>query len=161
MRRLARNLAGDDAGAAIIELALAAPILALMIMGTADIALAYSRKLALEQGAQRAVEKVMQTTQLKQVQTTIADEVAIQAKVDASRVTVTFPKYCDGRLLPDLGRDDDGFAKGECDPDETPAHYIQVVVTDEYKPLFPTLHLGTKLSNGKYRVIAQAGMRTK
>lgn len=160
MKRLAQ-LGRDEQGAAIIELALCMPILAALIMGASDLGLAYSRKLALEQGAQRAVEKVMQTTQLATVQTTIADEVALQANVEASQVTVTFPKYCDDRKLEDLGRDENGFAIGECDEGETPSHYIQVDVTEEYDPLFPTIPIGTKLPNGNYLVTAQAGMRTK
>ncbi|GAA4012553.1 hypothetical protein GCM10022280_08090 [Sphingomonas swuensis] len=156
-----RHLGRDEQGAAIIELALCAPILAALVMGASDLGLAYSRKLALEQGAQRAVEKVMQTTQLATVQTTIADEVALQAGVNASQVTVTFPKYCDGRRLPDKGRDADGFAIGSCEAGEKASHYIQVDVHEEYDPLFPTIPIGVKLANGNYLVTASAGMRTK
>jgi Flp pilus assembly protein TadG len=156
-----RNLGRDQEGAALIELALAAPILTVLLMGATDVGLAFSRKLALEQGAQRAVEKVMQTTQLQTVQGTIADEVALQADVDPSQVSVTFPKFCDDRELPDTGRDDDGFALGDCNPGEKAAWYIQVVVTDDYEPLFSSVSLGTKLANGKYRIVAKAGMRTK
>lgn len=167
--RFSRLLA-DQQGAAVVELAIAAPILAVMIMGAADVGTAFSRKLALEQGAQRAVEKVMQTTELSTVQGTIADEVALQANVDASQVTVTFPRYCNNRLMPlvDLDedgiedRDDEGFAKGApCGSSETEVHYIQVVVTDEYEPIFPALGMGRKLPNGNYKVEARAGMRTK
>ena len=57
-----RKLGTDEQGAAIIELALIAPIFALMAIGVVDMSNAYSRKLALEQGAQRAIEKIMQTT---------------------------------------------------------------------------------------------------
>ena len=161
MRRLLQRLHGDEGGAAIIELAMAAPVLTVLIMGATDVGMAFSRKLALEQGAQRAVEKVMQTTQLQTVQGTIANEVAVQADVDASQVSVTFPKYCNDRKLPDSGRDDDGFALGECATNETPAWYIQVAVTEDYEPLFSSVSLGTKLANGKYRIVAEAGMRTK
>jgi Flp pilus assembly pilin Flp len=161
MKSVFERLRLEQRGAATIELALTAPILGILIMGTVDTGLAFSRKLALEQGAQRAVEKVMQTTELANVQDTIAEEVAVQANVDADQVTVTFPKYCDNRLLPDTGRDDDGFALGDCEPAEKPAHYIQVTVIDDYDPMFSALSLGTKLPNGKYRVVAKAGMRTK
>ena len=61
MSRLHRiRLLRDERGAAVIELALVAPVLALMVIGIVDISNAYSRKLALEQGAQRAIEKIMQ-----------------------------------------------------------------------------------------------------
>lgn len=162
-RGLLQKLRQDQQGAAIIELALAAPILACIIMGAADIGTAFSRKLALEQGAQRAVEKVMQTTELATVQTTIAEEVAVQANVEADQVQVTFPRYCGNRLMPDVDRDEDtGLAEGDpCDDTEKEAHYIMVTVSDEYDPMFSVLNLGTKLDNGNYLIEAQAGMRTK
>ena len=47
----------------MIELALVAPVLALMVIGIVDMSNAFSRKLALEQGAQRASRKIMQTTE--------------------------------------------------------------------------------------------------
>ena len=61
MRRLVK-LAREDRGAAVIELALIAPVLALLIIGVTDISIAYGRKLELEQAVQRSIEKVMQTT---------------------------------------------------------------------------------------------------
>jgi Flp pilus assembly pilin Flp len=162
MRNFIERLRSDQQGAAIIELAMAAPILALLVMAAADVGSVFSRKLALEQGAQRAVEKVMQTTELAMVQENIADEVAIQANVDASQAVVTFPRYCNDRPMTDTTRDDDGFAMGSnCDPGEVARHYILVTVTDEYDPIFPFLNMGTKLANGKYKVEAKAGMRTK
>jgi len=157
-----QRLRTDESGVAVLELALAAPILALFIMGTADVGSAFSRKVALEQGAQRAVEKVMQTTELEKVQETIAREVAIQAEVAENRVQVEFPRYCDERKMPDVERDENGFAEGaDCGAGETEAHYILVSVSDEYKPMFPALGMGKKLANGNYLVVAQAGMRTK
>ena len=53
-----RTIRLDQRGAAVIELALVAPILAVMIIGVVDMSNGYSRKLALEQGSQRAIEKV-------------------------------------------------------------------------------------------------------
>lgn len=157
-----KRMRGDERGVAAIELALAAPILATLIMGAADVGSAFSRKLSLEQGAQRAVEKIMQTTELANVQGTIASEVAVQADVDVGQVNVTFPRYCGTRKMPDVARDEDGFANGEaCAASEREAHYIMITVTEEYDPMFPALGMGTKLDNGNYLVIAEAGMRTK
>src|SRR6476659_6639670 len=59
---LLRKLRHDQRGAAVIELAIAAPVLAMLVIGMSDITIAYGRELDLEQGAQRAIEKVMQTT---------------------------------------------------------------------------------------------------
>ena len=163
MSAILHRLSSDQRGTAVLELALTAPILALLIMGAVDVGGAFSRKLALEQGAQRAVEKVMQTTELANVQNTIASEVAVQANVENSEVQVTFPRYCDARLMPDVARDaDTGLAQGDkCAATERESHYIMVKVTCEYDPLFTTFGLGNKLANGNYMVEAKAGMRTK
>ena len=45
-------------------MALVAPIFALTVIGIVDMSNAYSRKLGAEQGAQRAIEKIMQTTEM-------------------------------------------------------------------------------------------------
>ena len=170
MTTILHQLRRDERGVAAIELALIAPILAVLIMGAADVGSAFSRKLGLEQGAQRAVEKIMQTTELANVQDTIAGEVAIQADVNQNQVSVTFPRYCSNRLMPDVDadadglvdRDDNGFAKGEpCQSSEKEAHYIMIVVADEYEPMFQSVGLGEKLPSGNYRIDAKAGMRTK
>src|SRR3954453_15243564 len=73
-----RNLRADVRGVAVIELALVAPILALTVIGIVDMSNAYSRKLALEQGAQRSIEKIMQTTQGETVDDTIKKEAVCQ-----------------------------------------------------------------------------------
>ena len=101
-----RSLRSDDRGAAIIELALVAPVLALTVIGIVDMSNAYSRKLALEQGAQRAIEKVMQTTGTTTVEDTIKAEAVCQVNgmnndgtcktspISASNVTVTYRLEC-------------------------------------------------------------------
>jgi len=53
MIRLFRRLRSDERGAAVIELALTAPILATLVIGIVDISNAYSRQLSLEQAAPR------------------------------------------------------------------------------------------------------------
>jgi Flp pilus assembly protein TadG len=56
-----RSLLGlrhDERGASLIELALAAPFMAAIVIGMTDLSRAYSMKLILEQASQRAVEKV-------------------------------------------------------------------------------------------------------
>src|SRR5690242_2997078 len=78
MRFLPRKLLRSQKGAAIIELAMVAPVFALMTIGIVDMSNAYSRKLSLEQGAQRAIEKIMQTTQDDTVDDTLKTEAVCQ-----------------------------------------------------------------------------------
>src|SRR5438309_10581374 len=86
--RLTRLL-GDTRGAAVIEMALVAPVLALGVIGIVDVSNAYSRKLALEQGAQRAVEKIMNTTETSTVEATLAGEVQCQVNGSSTSGGVT------------------------------------------------------------------------
>ena len=72
------RLLANDRGAAVVEMALIAPVLALGVIGIVDLSNAYSRKLALEQGVQRAVEKIANTTENSSVETTLSNEVKCQ-----------------------------------------------------------------------------------
>ena len=74
MMRFLRKLARNRSGTATIELALCAPILATMVIGVSDISIAYGKKLELEQAAQRAMEKVMQTTGEDTLEPSLFDE---------------------------------------------------------------------------------------
>jgi Flp pilus assembly protein TadG len=162
MRKLIRNLAGEERGAAIIELAFVAPVLALMTIGVVDLSNGFSRKLQLEQGAQRAIEKVMQTTGVLSVENTIKSEVVCQVNgtnadgtcktspITTDNVTVTHRVECNGTLEAD----------GDCEDDQTESVWIKVTVWSEYKPLFPMKFSGVE-ANGKYRIEATSGMRTQ
>ena len=55
------NLTRDQRGAAMIELAFIAPVIALMTVGVVDLSNGFGTKLRVEQAAQRSIEKVMTT----------------------------------------------------------------------------------------------------
>ncbi len=105
MKRLIK-LWREDRGAAIIELAFVAPVIALMTVGVVDLSNGFGTKLKVEQAAQRSVEKVMQTTGITNVETTIADEAICQfngtfdngdcktAPLTTANVTVAHSLYC-------------------------------------------------------------------
>ena len=128
-------------------------------MGAADVGSAFSRKLSLEQGAQRAVEKIMQTTELANVQGTIASEVAVQADVDVSQVNVTFPRYCGTRKMPDVARDEDGFARRTGAASEREAHYSGTG-TEGYDPRFRPGH-GNEVDNALPLIASRMVPNTK
>lgn len=165
-----RFLARDDDGAAVIELAILAPVLALMTIGIVDLSNGFSRKLQLEQGVQRAVEKVMQTTGVLSVEGTIANEVVCQvngtnsdgtcktAPITTANVTVTHRLECDG-VESTLDADSNGEL--DCpDEDDKENRWIKVTVWSDYEPMFPVRFSGID-ANGKYRIQAIAGMRTQ
>ena len=163
--RLINFIRRDERGTATIELALFAPILAAMTIGVVDMSNAFGRKLAVEQAAQRAIEKVMQTTGIKSVADTIVDEVADQANIadadKASKIAVTYSLECDDED-PQTSSDADTFDTYVCAEGTVhEARYIEVAIDDVYEPMFP-LHFGAYDSEkGGYPVSAKAGMRTK
>jgi hypothetical protein len=152
MSRLLRTFTRDDRGVAVVELALTMPILMAMVMGVADMSMAYSRKLAIEQAAQRAIEMIQQTTEETSVETVIQGEIADQAGVAASGVTVENILFCAGELVGDFN--------SECADDDTEVRYIKITVTGEYDPFFPAV-LGDTNDDGNYVIRAVAGIRTK
>lgn len=169
------KLAADQRGAAVIELAMVAPVLALMTIGVVDMSNAISRKLALEQGAQRAIEKIMQTTEDSSVEDTLKSEAVCQVNgtnangtckttpITTANVTVTYKLECwNGTTLSSTQTNTDplAFDALTCGTGETEARYIEVGVTDKYTPLFP-VHFLSFNGDGTYHLSATAGMRTQ
>lgn len=152
----------EDRGAAIIELAFVAPVIALMTVGVVDLSNGFGTKLKVEQAAQRSVEKVMQTTGITNVETTIADEAICQfngtfdngdcktAPLTTANVTVAHSLYCNNVVS----------TAPDCTAGQTESRWIKVTVWTDYQPLFP-LHFTGIDANGKYRIQASAGMRTQ
>ena len=171
--RLLRN----ERGAAVIEMAMVAPVLALMTVGIIDMSNAYSRKLALEQGAQRAIEKIMNTTENASVESTLATEAVCQVNgttttngvttcnsspITTSNVTVTWRLDCtSGASTTSQSTTSsatyDGYV-GACTGIK--AGYVQVTVTDKYTPLFPLHFAAFNTSDSTYHLSATAGVRT-
>ena len=177
MRRHPSLLRADNSGAAVIELALVAPILALTVIGIVDMSNAYSRKLALEQGAQRSIEKVMQTTGTTTVENTIKAEAVCQVNgmntdgtcktspITASNVTVSYRLECTdsaGSVSTYSSDDSAVFNAYTCGSGTVKeARYIQVALTDKYTPMFPVHFASFSSGDGTYHLSATAGMRTK
>ncbi len=169
------GLSRDKRGAVIIELAIVAPVLALMAIGVIDLSNAYSRKLALEQGAQRAIEKIMQTTADTTVEATLTNEALCQVNgtntdgtcktspITASNVTVSYRLECTdsaGTTTFRTSTDAITFDSYLCSPSDTKhARYIQIALTDNYQAMFPVNFYG--FTSGGYPITATAGMRTK
>lgn len=141
------RLRQDDRGSALIELALIAPFLAMMTIGIVDLSNAFSLRLKCEQAAQRAIEKVMNTTADDTVEATLQKEAADQAEVSLEDVTVEFRLECDGVET----------AADDCGAGQTMAQWIDVEVRNEYTPMFPVHFAG--IDGSAYEVKGKAGIR--
>ena len=173
------NLRRNEKGAAIIELALVAPMFALMAIGVVDMSNAFSRKLALEQGAQRAIEKIMQTTGEDTVEATLANEAVCQVNgtngdgtckaspINATdNVTVTWRRECIGSggvisATKTYSASVDFDADSALCGTDRERSYINVALTDKYTPMFPIHFFSYNGGDGTYHLSAQAGMRTE
>ena len=159
----------------MIELALIAPVLGLMVIGIVDMSNAFSKKLTLEQGAQRAIERVMQTTADDTVEGTLKTEVVCQVNgmtgstcnstpITTANVTVNYRQECTaagGAITTQVTTDADTFDAFTCAAGSiSEARYLEVVVNDIYTPMFP-IHFAFINADGTYHLSATAGMRTE
>ena len=163
MIRQLRSLRSDDRGAAIIELAIVAPFMALLTIGVVDLSNGFGRKLRLEQAAQRSIEKVMQTTGTLTVEDTIAQEAVCQYNgTDADGVCLTAPITAEDNVTVTHRLECNGVETDaeDCGDDEIEARWIEVTVRDSYEPMFP-VHFSGIDDGGKYNLEATAGMRTQ
>lgn len=156
------SLLKDGRGSVTIELAFVAPVLALIVAGISDISIAYGRELELEQAAQRAIEKVMQTTGAETAEATIQKEAVCQingantdgtcktGRISTSNVTVTYTLTCNGTSV---------SYSSDCTSGQTEVRYIQARVTDTYRPVF-VRNFG-QTSDGTYHLAATAGVRVQ
>jgi Flp pilus assembly protein TadG len=177
--RTFNRLGASERGAAVIEMAMIAPVFALAVIGIVDISNAYSKKLALEQGAQRAIEKIMNTTENATVESTLANEAVCQVNgvnadgtcktspITTANVTVTWRVDCtaSGGAVTTQTTTDSGTYDNYLDDTLNPctgrkSGYVQVTVNDTYTPIFPVHFAGWTSSDGTYHVSATAGTRT-
>ena len=173
-------LVRDTRGAAVIEMALVAPIFALTVIGIVDMSNAYSRKLGAEQGAQRAIEKIMQTTETNTVANTLKTEAVCQVNglntdgtckttpITTSDVTVTYRLECKNTTSAAIEAtytttDVTTHDNTDCPSPATQREqrYLQVRVDDKYTPMFPIRFASFTSADGTYHVSATAGMRTQ
>ena len=178
MIRLLQTLRASDRGAAVIEMAMVAPVLALGVIGIVDVSNAYSRKLALEQGVQRAVEKIANTTETTTVEATLANEVKCQVNGSTTSGSTTTCNTSPTQAIAVTWRLDctvggattststinsgsyDGLVDNCTQGGGTTAGYVSVTVTDKYSPMFPIHFAAFNTGDSTYHLAATAGVRT-
>lgn len=152
------NLLRDERGTSMIEMALAAPFLAALLIGMVDLSNGYSAKLQLEQAAQRAIEKVVQQKAVVTDYTSLKIEAAQAAGVTVAAVTVDNWLECstDGQTW----RRAASFSSA-CETSEPYyARYVEVDIVKTYKPMFSTKFAGAN-ADGTYTLRGIAGVRVQ
>ena len=162
MIRLALSrLAREQRCAAIIELALAAPFLAALVIGMTDLARGYSTKLQIEQAAQRTVEKVEQQKSVATSYNTMLSTEATNAMTDAgytSGNTITPDSWLECGSNGTWTRQTD--FNGSC-PNATDisARYVSVRISRSFTPMFTSRHWPGANSSGSFTVSGFAEVR--
>ena len=159
MMQKLRSLFADDRGTSLIEMALATPILAAVLMGMVDLSRAYSEKLQLEQATQRAIEKVFNNQTQSTSYNTLKSEAVSAAQaagfteVTTSNVTIDFWLECNGVRQADYDT--------PCPNGQIYARYINVEIWRKFTPYFGTKYFPGANSDGTFTVKADAGIRTQ
>ncbi len=151
-RLLARRLRRDRVGLAAVEFGLLAPLLALLLTGTVDVALAVAAKLRAQQAATRAIEKISVAGSSGTALASIKAEAAAAAGVPLGNVTIDNWLECDGVRQPSFS--------GNCTSGSQIGRHASLVVTAGYSPIFDFVFAALGLSqNGKVPVSGRASVR--
>jgi Flp pilus assembly protein TadG len=150
--RTLRSLARDERGASLVEMALVMPVFASLLIGMVDLGRGYSAKLQLQQAAQRAIEKVMQTSASQTVIDSLKAEGASAAGVPITAVAVTYWLECNGAKQSSYDT--------VCADGATYARYLEVEITKTFEPMFKTKYTGSN-ADGTYTLKGKAGIRTQ
>lgn len=154
-----RNLCADDRGTALIEMALATPIFAAVLMGMVDLSRAYSERLQLEQATQRAIEKVFNNQTDGTSYNTLKAEAVSAAQdagyssVTASDVTIDYWLECNGTRQASYS--------DNCPDGQLYARYINIAIQKKFAPIFGTQYFPGANSDGTFTLKSDSGIRTQ
>lgn len=150
------SLGRDQRGAALVELALAAPFFAALLIGIIDLSRAYSEKLRLEQSAQRAIEKIEQQHSVLTDYSsygTEASTAATAAGYSGSTATVDYWLECNGTRQSDPTQ--------TCSSGQTYARYVTITVSNTYTPFFSSRAWPGANAQGNIPVSGYSGIRVQ
>lgn len=162
LRTLSR-LRTDRRGAAVIELALAAPVMAAVIIGMTDMARAYSLKLVVEQAAQRTIEQIEQQKSVASSYNTAITTEATSAMTAAGYSTgntITPDSWLECSSNGTTWTRQTSFT-GACAANETTTRYASVTISRKYTPLFPSRVWPNANSDGTLTVNGYSEVRVQ
>ncbi|HET7316683.1 MAG TPA: TadE/TadG family type IV pilus assembly protein [Sphingomicrobium sp.] len=148
------SLRRDERGNSLIEMALAAPLLAAFLVGMVDISRAVAAKVQLEQISQRMIEKV-QAQDFDTDQAAALETEAEAAAGTGSSADVTAWLECnhDGAHL--------DFDSGSCGDGVPFARYVSISVGSTFSPIFGTRYFPGANADGTVDVGGKATVRVQ
>ncbi len=154
MIRQLQSIAADERGTTFIEMGVALPLLCFLLLGMVDVSLAYSEKLALEQSAFRALEKIQQagythSTTVPNDLTRLEDDAEAAAGTGSAATPTAFLECRSGTQTPTYP----GYSSS-CPVGWTSARYVGVSITKTHTPSFGGLS-GTIALTGEASIRVQ------
>ena len=147
------QIAKDERGGSVVELAIIAPVLASLLIGLVDLSRAYSAKSRLEQAAERAVQKIQAYQGTSTDFSVLKAEVASAAEVPESNVSVDNWLECNGNRQPDFD--------ATCPEGQMSARWLSVDVRGEHAPLFKSRFYPNANEDGTLTLRGSASARTQ
>ena len=154
MSRLVRSLRSDQGGNSLIEMGLAAPLLAALLIGAIDISRAVAIRLELEQAAQRTIELVQSSGFQESHLSTLETEAAAAASVPVADADAEAWLECDGSNTKLA-------YSGSCSSGQAYARYVSNTIDRTFTPVFGTSIFPGANNDGTVTVTATAGVRVQ
>jgi len=151
MRRA--SLLASECGNSLIEMALVAPVLGALLLGTIDVSRAYSIRVDLEQAAHRAIEMEQVKDYVESDNAGIKSE-AESAAGSGSTATVTDWLQC-GTDVTKLN------FTSSCASGDASARFLQVSIAKSFTPLFTNSVFAHRNPDGTVSLTAKAGIRVQ
>lgn len=147
------NLRSDQRGVSIIELAIAAPVFAILVVGISDLARGFSEQYFLQQAVNRTLELGHLGLQTNERNFNhLIPEAAAAAGVPETNVTLEHWLECNGIKV-------DFYSS--CAPGDLLARYISLTIRSSFKPLFGTAGYPVVQSDGTVLITGKGSLRVQ
>lgn len=148
--RSLKKILGDNRGTGLIELAIAAPVLLILVLGISDLGRVLSQGHMLRQAVNRSLELAQGST--REIDYSfLADEAAAAARVP--REQVVFEQWLLCNSTRKVWTDD-------CNGGES-ARYVKLTVFSYFQPFFGTMWYANAQPDGTVKLTAHGSLRVR
>ena len=123
-----RALGSDCNGTSTIELAIIVPVLALLTLVAADLAMAFKMKIGLQTAAERTAQMATKGGYNSVAYQNLVADAASAADVPTNAVNVTGSLFCNST--------EQGSADDICPAGQQLKRYVAITISDTYQPMF-------------------------
>lgn len=151
------KLLRDQRGTSLVELAFAAPILAMLVMGIGDLARGFSEKYVLQQVANRTIEMAHLGSTEDDYEYLKVEAAAALTDAGVTGATVTLKSWreCNGN------KDNQLPWQGSCPNGEQTARYITLTIGSTFRPSFGSLTYAGANADGTVPISASVSLRVQ